>query len=174
MNRWIVSLHEAGHAVAALVLSGTRVVATLHENGGGAAWPLEELSPTDAAIMAAAGPLAEALADRHTAPEIPPPVASKEPCFPPALPTLESAATVETAGKLKRELAQAVSDHVVVARWCIAGIEKQPERWSQRHAWIQTLAKRLIRSHEKSIVEVARVLYQRGVVSVPLDERNAS
>lgn len=174
MNRWIVSLHEAGHAVAALVLSGTRVVATLHENGGGAAWPLEELSPTDAAIMTAAGPLAEALVDRHAAPEIPPLVATDTHPSLAALPTLETVATVETAVALKSVFIKSISDHVVVARWCIAGVENQPERWAQRHAWIQSLAKRLISSHEKSIVEAARVLYLRGVVSVPLEERNAS
>lgn len=172
MNRWIVSLHEAAHAVAACALTGTRVVATLHQNGGGAAWPVDDLSPTDNAIMTAAGPMAEALAERHSAPEHPSPVARDT--APPALPTLETVATVKTAAHLRSIVVRAIPDHVVLARWCIAGVENQPERWAQRHAWIQSLAKRLIRSHEKSIVEAARVLYLRGVVSVPLEERNAS
>lgn len=172
MNRWTVAIHEAGHAVAAFVLTGTRVVATLHENGGGAAWPHEELSPTDTAIMTAAGPLAEPLANRYAAPDIPPQVAGNTPS--PALPTLETVATLETAAELKSVFTKSIADHVVIARWCIAGLEKHPERWAQRHAWVQTLAARLIRDHEQQIVEVARVLYLRGVVSVPLSERNAS
>lgn len=171
MNRWTVAIHEAGHAVAAFVLTGTRVVATLHENGGGAAWPHEELSPTDTAIMTAAGPLAESLANRYAAPDIPP-VARNTPS--PALPTLETVATIETAAELKSVFTKSIADHVVIARWCIAGLEKHPQRWVQRHAWVQTLAARLIRDHEQQIVKVARVLYLRGVVSVPLSERNAS
>lgn len=172
MNRWTVSMHEAGHAVAAFALTGTRMLTTLHQNGGGAAWALEELSPTDHAIMAAAGPLSEHLANRYAAQEFSPLVASDTP--PPELPTLETVATVETAAELHKAIARAVPDHITIARWCIAGVEKQPERWAQRHAWVHTLARRLISTHEKSIVKTARVLYLRGVVSVPLEERNAS
>ena len=172
MNRWTVAIHEAGHAVTACALTDARVVTTLHQNVGGAVWTLEELSPTDHAIMAAAGPLAEPLAERYTAPEIPPPVASDTP--PAALPTLETVATVEIAAELHSAIARGVPDHVTIARWCIARIEKQPERWAQRHAGLHTLARRIINDHEKSIVEVARVLYLRGVVAVSLLERNAS
>ncbi len=168
MSRWIVAIHEAGHAVAAFVMTGTRVVMTLHEDGGGAAWPLQDLPPTDHAIMVAAGPLAESLASRHSPPEISAPAGETSPFLRRALPTLESAATSETAAELKSDLARSPSDHVALARWCIAGFEDQPERWAQRHAWVQTLATRLIRNHEKSIVEAARELYLRGVVSVPL------
>lgn len=172
MNRWTLSLHEAGHAVAGWALTGTRAFATLHDGAAGAAWPLEDMGPTDRAIMTAVGPLAEALADRYPAPEFASRVAGDMP--PRALPTVETIAAVETATELRSVVVRGVPDHVVLARFCIAGIENQPERWAQRHAWIQTLAKRLIRSHEKSIVETARVLYLRGVVSVPLEERNAS
>ncbi len=171
MNRWTVAIHEAGHAVAAFVLTGTRVVATVHENGGGAAWPLEELSPTDTAIMTAAGPHAEPLANRYAAPDIPPTVTGDTVSS--ALPTLETVAKLETAAELKNVFTKSISDHVVIARWCISGLEKHPERWAQRHAWVQSLARRLIRDHEKHIVDAARVLYLRGVVSVPLQERNA-
>jgi len=166
VSRWTLSLHEAGHAVAAWALTGTRTIATLHD-GGGAAWPREDMNPTDRAIMTAVGPLAEALADRNAAPELPPALANRPP-------TAETIASVETATELRREMASAVPDHVALARFCIAGVEHQPERWAQRHVWIQSLAQRLIGSHENSIVEVARVLYLRGVVSVPLEERNAS
>ena len=174
MNRWITAIHEAGHAVAGFVLTGTRVVMTLHEDGGGAAWPLEDLPPTDRAIMTAAGPLAEPLATRHSPPEITVAVAGDSPSPPHALPTIESVGTSETAVELKSDLAKSPSDHVAIARWCIAGVEDRPERWAQRHAWVHTLARRIISDHEKHIVEVARVLYLRGVVSVPLFERNAS
>lgn len=172
MNRWTLSLHEAGHAVAAWALTGTQAIATLHDGVAGAAWPLEDLSPTDRAIMTAVGPLSEALAHRHSKPEIVRPLPGHTP--PRALPTVETIAGVEMATELRRERSRAIPDHVVLARFCIAGVEHQPERWAQRHAWIQSLANRLIRSHEKSIVEAARVLYLRGVVSVPLEERNAS
>lgn len=171
MNRWMLSLHEAGHAVAASVLTGTQAIATLHDGAAGAAWPLKDLSPTDRAIMTAVGPLAEALAHRHSEPEIVRHATGDTP--PRALPTVETIASIEMATEL-RVRSRAIPDHLVLARFCIAGIEHQPERWAQRHAWIQSLAKRLISSHEKSIVEVARVLYLRGVVSVPLEERNAS
>ncbi|MCC6661382.1 MAG: hypothetical protein IT437_10900 [Phycisphaerales bacterium] len=172
MNRWTLSLHEAGHAVAAWALTGTRAIATLHDGAAGAAWPLEEMNPTDRAIMTAVGPLAETLAHRYSAPEIARQLAGDTP--PRALPTVETIATVETAAELRSVVVRGVPDHVVLARFCIAGVEHQPERWARRHAWVQSLAERLIRSHEKSIVEVARVLYLRGVVSVPLEERNAS
>lgn len=172
MNRWALSLHEAGHAVAASVLTGTQAIATLHDGAAGAAWPLADLSPTDRAIMTAVGPLAEALAHRHSEPEIVRHATDDTP--PRAVPTVETIATIEMATALRRDRSRAIPDHVVLARFCIAGIERQPERWSQRHAWIQSLAKRLIRTHEKSIVEAARALYLRGVVSVPLEERNAS
>jgi len=172
VNRWTLSLHEAGHAVAASVLTGTQAIATLHDGAAGAAWPLEDLSPTDRAIMTAVGPLAEALAHRHSQPETVRHVAGDTP--PRALPTVETIASVEMATELRRDRSRAIPDHVVLARFCITGVEHQPERWAQRHAWIQSLAKRLISSHEKSIVNTARVLYLRGVVSVPLEERNAS
>lgn len=168
MSRWTVAIHEAGHAVAAFVLTGTRVVMTLHEDGGGAAWPLQDLPPADHAIMTAAGPLAEPLASRHSPPEISSTAADTSRSPPPALPTLESAATAETAAELKSDLARSPSDHVAIARWCIAGVEREPERWAQRHALVHTLAQRIVREHENSIVEAARVLYLRGVVSVPL------
>ncbi|MFN7429953.1 MAG: hypothetical protein ACK54T_04775 [bacterium] len=174
MNRWTVALHEAGHAVAGFALTGTRVVATLHNDGGGAAWPREELPPTDRAIMTAAGPIAESLAERHGPPEVEPSLGSQKSLSPQALPTLESVATPETAAALSVDIARAVPDHVSLARWCISGIEDQPLRWAQRHAWITRLATRLVGEHEAQIVEVARVLYLRGVVSVPLLERTAS
>lgn len=171
MNRWTVSLHEAAHAVAAWELTGRRATATLHQGGGGAAWPVEEMSATDNAIMTAAGPLAEALAARYPVPEMAQSVAGGTP---PELPTVESVATTETAAELRREIARAAPDHVVLARFCIGGVEDQPERWAKRHAWIRSVAKRLIRSHERSIVAAARVLHLRGVVSVPLEERTVS
>lgn len=169
MSRWTLSLQEASHAVAASVLTGTRAIATLHDGEGGAAWPPEELSATDRAIMTAVGPLAEALAHRHSETEIVRPDIGDSP--PQALPTVETIASVGMATELRRGTSRAIPDHVVLAKFCIEGIEHQPERWAQRHAWIQSLAKRLISTHEKSIVKAARVLYLRGVVTVPLEER---
>lgn len=166
MNRRALSLHEAGHAVVAWTLTGKRAIATLHQGGGGAAWPLEEMSATDNAIMTAAGPVAESLADRYQAPELPSAMASGPP-------TVETIATAATAAVLRHEIEHAAPDHVVLARFCIAGIENEPERWSRRHAWIRSVAQRLVCDHECSIVETARLLYLRGVVSVPLEERNA-
>lgn len=174
MNRWTVALHEAGHAAAGFALTGSRVVATLHSDGGGAAWLIDELPPTDRAIMTAAGPLAESLADHHAPPDADPTSAVQPAVSPRALPTLESIATPETTADLQSSIARAVPDHVSLARWCIAGVEDQPERWAQRHAWITRLATRLVGEHETQIVEVARVLYLRGVVSVPLLQRTAS
>jgi hypothetical protein len=167
MNRWSLALHECAHAVAVHVLSGKPATATLHTSGG-AAWPSAELSPTDRAIVAAAGPLAEHLADRHSPPALPVAVPTVlEP------PVVETVATPATAKALKRRFKRAIPDHVQLARFCIAGIENQPQRWAQRHAWIQSVAERLIHNHEHTIVEVAKKLYVRGVVSVPLDERKS-
>lgn len=167
MNRWTLSLHEAGHAVAAHALTGAKATATLHYGGGGASWPSADMNPTDRAIMTAAGPLAELLADRYTAPELSPSSAARPP-------TAETIVSPETATALRRELVRAVPDHVALARFCIAGVEHQPERWAQRHVWIRSVTQRLIQSHKTSIVDAARVLFLRGVVSVPLEERNAS
>lgn len=166
MNRWTLSLHEAGHGVAAHVLTGAPATATLHD-AGGATWPSVDMTATDRAFMVAAGPLAEALAGRYPAPELPPAIARRPP-------TAESIATTETAAALRREMEHATPDHVALARFCTSGVEDQPERWPQRHAWIRSVAGRLVRDHEQQIVEAARVLYLRGVVSVPLEERNGS
>lgn len=166
MNRWTLSLHEAGHAVAAHALTRAPATATLHD-AGGAAWPSVDMAPTDRAIMTAAGPLAESLADRHYAPALPATIAGRPP-------TAESIATTETAAALRREMEHAISDHVALARFCVAGIEDQPERWPQRHAWIRSVAQRIVHEHEQQIVEAARVLYLRGIVSVPLEQRTVS
>lgn len=168
LPRWVTSLHEAGHAIAAHALTGSRVTATLHDGDWGAAWPWVDSSPTVEAIWTAAGPIAESLAERHAAPELPPEIASRPP-------TVEMIAPAETAAGLRRQLATASPDCVLLARFCISGIEGQPERWAKRYVWIHSLAERLIQNHELRIVEAARVLYLRGMVSVPLlPERNAS
>ena len=165
MTRWELSLHEAGHAVAAHVLTaGKPAAAVLQDQNSGMAWPLVEMTPTDRAIMTAAGPLAEPLADRHPAPELPPAIADRPP-------TVETIADAETAADFQNDLKRGVPDDVAIARWCISGIEGQPERWARRHVWVHSLAERLICNHERSIVEAARVLYLRGVVSLPLTER---
>ncbi|HRQ74693.1 MAG TPA: hypothetical protein PK098_02120 [Phycisphaerales bacterium] len=164
MDRWTLSLHEAGHAVAFHVLShGGTVTATLHEFGS-AAWHGSDLMPTDSAMVTAAGPLAESLAERHTSPELPPTSVDRPP-------VVETLATAETAAGLRNDMRKALPDHVHIARFCISGVEGQPERWARRHVWIHLIAERLIRDHERSIVEAARVLYLRGIVSLPLTER---
>lgn len=166
MSRWALSLHEAGHAVAAHLLTGRKpAAAVLQDQNTGMAWPLVEMTPTDRAIMIAAGPLAEPLADRHPAPKLPPATADRPP-------TVETIADAQTAAEIQNDLKRSVPDHVAIARWCISGIEGQPERWARRHAWIHSLAERLVQKHELSIVEAARVLYLRGVVFLPLTERN--
>jgi hypothetical protein len=161
MDRWTLSLHEAGHAVAFHVLShGGTATATLHEIGG-AAWYGSDLMPTDSAMVTAAGPLAESLAERHPAPELPPASVNRPP-------VVETLATTETSTELRNDMTKALPDRVHIARWCIQGVEDQPERWVRRHVWIHSVAERLIRKHENLIVEVARALYLRGIVSLPL------
>jgi hypothetical protein len=42
------------------------------------------------------------------------------------------AAYPEPAKSLMTQLRQSLPDAVAIARWCICGIEKQPERWDRR------------------------------------------
>ncbi|HOI54183.1 MAG TPA: hypothetical protein PLP01_02935 [Phycisphaerae bacterium] len=159
LARWRLCLHEAGHAVAGRVLLGNTARAVVFDDGCGAAYMGNDRTGTDGferVLAIAAGPAAESLADRYTPPESAP------------APALE-ATYPELAAELKRDLGQWPSDEQRIARWCIAWIEDQPERWVNRFHWIHHEARLLVAAHEGQIVQTAAVLYGRGIVTLPAD-----
>lgn len=70
MNRWKLSLHEAGRAVAAYVLTNHKVVAKVFHDGC-SCWPSQELTPASKEIVSAIGPLSAALAESELEPALP-------------------------------------------------------------------------------------------------------
>lgn len=165
LARWRLCLHEAGHAVAGRVLLSNTARAVVFDDGCGAAYMGDDRTGADGferVLAIAAGPAAESLADRYTPPESAP------------APALE-ATCPELAAELKRDLGQWPTDEQRIARWCIAWIEDQPERWVNRFHWIHHEARLFVAAHEGQIVQTAAVLYGRGIVTLPAEpatERN--
>lgn len=157
-RRWKTCLHEAGHAVAGRRLLKRTVTAAVYGDDMGAAYiGTNDVIPRtyEEALSIAAGPAAEALADLHTAPQVSPP--------PPALAT----AYPESTAPLVAQLRQSPPDHVAIARWCIRGLERQPERWANRFHWIHREAQFFVGRHQQEIVRAAVGLYERGIVTLP-------
>ena len=72
----------------------------------------------------------------------------------------------EAAASLKAQLRESPSDAVAIARWCIGGIEKQPQRWANRFHWIHREARLVVARHCQEIVEVAAGLFSRGIMTL--------
>lgn len=156
IRRWKTCLHEAGHAVAGQRLLKRTVKAAVYDVGLGAAYvDIDGGIPRtfEEALVIAAGPAAESLTKKHFAPEVPPPPALK-------------AAYPESAPPLMAQLRQSPSDAVAIARWCIGGVEGQPDRWSSRFYWIHREAGIFVARHGQEIVEVARGLFSHGIVTL--------
>jgi hypothetical protein len=155
-RRWKTCLHEAGHVVAAKRLLGHATGAVVFDDGSGAAYVGGEEAPVgfkDARVRAA-GPAAEKLADQYPPPDMPVPV-PLEVAYP------------ETAGPLKAEIPTLLSDAEIIARWCIQGHEAEPNLWTLRHGFVTTSAEDYLAEHQQEVVEIATVLFGRGILVLP-------
>lgn len=156
-SRWRVCLHEAGHAVAGRLVLKRGVRAVVYDDNVGGAYVDVSIPRTfEEALVIAAGPAAESLVEKYPAPEVPPP---------PALKTTYR----KTTAPLMADLRQSPSDAAAIARWCIGGVEGQPERWSSRFYWIHREADLFVTRHQGEIVDAATGLYQRGIVTLEAD-----
>jgi hypothetical protein len=152
-------LGAAGHAVAgrhllrrtarAVVFDDPCGLADLGGNGGVPASFLE-------ALAVAAGPAAEALADLNAPHEAP-------------LPLPLEVAYAEQVKPLREKLQHCMPDHIALARWCIGGIEKQPDRWANRHNWIHREARIFVARNREEIVEIARRLFPNGLATLSVE-----
>jgi len=157
--RWCTCLHEAGHAVAGQALLGDAARAVVFGDGCGAAYlGSDAAGPAsfEQALAIVAGPAGEMLASRYTPPSGAP------------APALE-AAYGEPAAALKEGLRKSPTDAAAIARWCIAGVEDQPQRWVNRFHWIHREAQLFVAGHQDQIAETAAVLYGRGIVTLPAE-----
>ena len=157
--RWRTCLHEAGHAVAGRALLGDTARAVVFGDDCGGAYlgsDASALATFEQALAVAAGPAAEMLASRYTPPDGAPAKA------------LETAYG-EPAAALRKELRESPTDAAAVARWCIAGVEDQPERWVNRFHWIHREARLFVAGHRDQVVETAAALYGRGIVTLPAE-----
>ena len=162
--RWRVCLHEAGHAVAGRVMLKRTVRAVVYGDNVGAAYlDIADAIPATfgESLAIAAGPAAEALADSHPPPDapllVPLEVTYAEQVIPP-----------------REHLRECLPDHIAVARWCIGGIEKQPDRWAKRYNWIHREAQIFVARHRQEIVDVAMVLYVRGITMLQTELHEAA
>ena len=65
------------------------------------------------------------------------------------------------------QIRESLPDAVVIARWCIRGIENQPDRWAKRHCWIHHEARFFVGQHQHEIVDVAMRLFANCVITLP-------
>jgi hypothetical protein len=157
VTRWRSRLHEAGHAVAGHRLLKRTVMAAVYEDGVGAAYlDIKAAIPRtfEEALAIAAGPAVEALADVNAPPQE----------LPPAPPL--TATHPEAVAPLVAQLRQSPRDAEAIARWCIRGIEDEPERRIKRFHWIRRQADLFVTRNQQEIVDVAAGLYERGVITL--------
>ena len=156
-TRWRVCIHEAGHAVAGHQLLKCTARTVVFDNGVGAAdigVDTTDLRTFEEVLAVAAGPAAEFLAEKCALPDVPP-FAPLETLYP------------TNAIPLKAQLQKSPSDAVSIARWCIRGIEQQPDRWANRFHWIHREARILVARHQQEIVELATDLFAKGLTTLP-------
>ena len=154
--RWRTCLHEAGHAVAGRLLLKRTIKAVMYADDVGAAYlEIDGAIPRtfEEALAVAAGPAAESLAEQYAPPQAQP------------APALE-AAYPESTAPLEAQLRQSPPDAAAIARWCIGGVEEQPERWVRRFHWIHREALILVARHQQEIVQVATGLFGCGIMAV--------
>lgn len=157
--RWRTCLHEAGHAVAGRVLLGDTARVVVFTDDCGAAYLGRDASAPvsfEEVLAIAVGPAAEMLASRYTPPEAAP------------APDIEETYP-EPAGALKKGLRESLPDATAIARWCIARVEGQPDRWAGRCHWIRREARLFVARHQSQIVEAATHLFVRGIITLPAE-----
>jgi len=157
-SRWRISLHEGGHAIAGRRLLKQTARAVVYDDNCGAAYVGNgvEARSFEESLTIAAGPAAEALAVDVAPPAVPP------------APPLE-VTYGEKAAFIKNDIRESLPDPVVIARWCIAGIEKEPDRWAKRFYWLRCEAEMFVAAHKQAIVRAATDLFTRGIITLPAE-----
>ena len=184
--RWKVSLHEVGHAVAAIRLLGFESVRAFvfdHQQGAAYFDLGEELNSEEEAVAIAAGKAGELLAQTHPVPMLasrsallssvaspPSPTASPSPSPPsPPVPVPLTIAYPESVAPLLKQAKESPTDDVRLARWSIRYVESRPQRWMKNYYGVCRRAEAFVREHELEIVEAATRLFERGIVTVPVE-----
>ena len=157
-RRWSVALHESGHVVAAAVLLGDTCPGAVLLGGGGFAFlAVTEPLSFESALAVAAGAAAEELAERHAPPPTPEPVGDLgRPLPTPAADDVYVLTAFRTAKP----------DALAIAEWCIRECPDEPERWRERHAWLDFTAKWFVHRNELEILSIATKLFVRGIVTL--------
>lgn len=164
--RWLLCLHESGHAVAAEVRLGVSASARVFGSVGGAAncGIDASIAPTSFshALIAAAGPAAERLAW-----SVAPPAWD-----PPAEIFLEGA----TQDRDHSVRSTALPDHELMALWSMREYGRPPgdllsripdwQHYRVRLLNLRWSARAFVREHQDRIVAVARRLFEDGTVSL--------
>lgn len=165
-ERWQTACHEAGHAIASIVLGGKAHGVVLFPGGGGQA-QIDELLADRLAYSIAAGPAAERLAKEHPAPTESPvesillSVDEVE-----ALPVFASAPYIACQmARSHEDRKNSATDAQILAHWAIRGCEDVPEAWAGRVAHAHRMAAEIVRRNAESIVRVARALFVAGSLS---------
>jgi hypothetical protein len=158
IERWRVAIHESAHSVVALALGGTCKSLSLHPEGRGIA-VIDGLSSFDFAVATAAASAAEEALANELVPE-PEPFHTRR-----KIPDCGSVPTADLAAISARfPLRTAASDEQTIARFCISGLEGEPERWAARYYLVREIARRVVEDRQQRILAVATALYSRGIL----------
>lgn len=159
LPRWRVACHEAGHILAAVLLKNDSASGVVLNSEMGCSFVdiADPLRSFDDALIVAAGPAAQRLADTHRPPsESPLPASVVDPAAP---------ASQSMHAEILADIPNSPPDSVRIARWCCDACPDQPDRWPARHAWIMNEAEHLVRINTPEILDAARELFLRGIFS---------
>jgi hypothetical protein len=68
--------------------------------------------------------------------------------------------------RLSSEAAAALSDDAAIRAWSMAGPGVAWREWRRRLVTTHWAARQFVREHQVAIIETARELYRRGVISI--------
>ncbi|MDZ4686691.1 MAG: M50 family metallopeptidase [Planctomycetaceae bacterium] len=164
-DRWKTSVHEAGHAVAAVVMGG-RCAGLVLVDDGGLAQNYELLGAREAYAIAA-GPAAERLVEQHPAPTTSP---AKSKVL--TVDEIEALSVFGTAPFLACQLGRAAdnrrhfdSDERTLALWAITGREDTPGSWATMLEHANRVAAEIIARNSTAVVRIAAALFVAGSLS---------
>jgi hypothetical protein len=164
-DRWRTACHEAGHAVAAVVLGGKCLGVVLYGDGGQA--QLDELLGNRNAFAVAAGPVAERLAEQFPAPATPPAETRVL-----SVDEIEALPVCASAPFLGCQLARTAqdrkggdSDARSLALWAVTGNEDAPETWAKRVEFARRVADEIVQANAAAIIRVGESLFVYGSLS---------
>ncbi len=161
-TRWLVAVHEAGHAVVGLLLAGdpterAGAIIETHQGDGCAPIP-SSLGRFDYIIAVAAGPVASELLEHVPVPPLPT--------------TADRPTDVSTLRVFPGESAIAVEeiappeptdpDEVRIAEACIEGFARQPWVWLRNYDNFQREARRMVLENRAAILAVAEIVFAKG------------